>query len=137
MSQVRLFQASMSLYMECCLPRIPFSYYMYFLKLLFILQNPILIFTCAGLWGHKKGKMQSLLQDTHSPEHDDPHLPEKSTIRGSLILKHFWETRDVARSSELPMPSVPPQISNCRAAFSRTQACKIRCCPQTSQGLAR
>lgn len=81
--------------------------------------------------------MQSLLQDTHSPEHDDPHLPEKSTIRGSLILKHFWETQDVARSAELPMPSVPPQISNCRAAFSRTQACKIRCCPQTSQGLAR
>ena len=76
--------------------------------------------------------MQSLLQDTHSPEHDDPHLPEKSTIRGSLILKHFWETPDVARSAEPPHPQFL-----CRDAFSRTQACKIRCRPQTSQWLAR
>lgn len=53
MSHVRLFQASMPLYMECYLPKMPFSYCIY-KKLLFTLQNPIMICTCAGLWGHRR-----------------------------------------------------------------------------------
>lgn len=64
--------------------------------------------------------MQSLLQDTHSPEHDDPHLPEKSTIRGSLILKHFWETRDVARSSEPLCPQSLPKSVTAGLPFQNT-----------------
>lgn len=56
-SQVRLFQASVPLDRECCLPRIPFSYLHVFFLNSYSSFKTQLIFTCARLWEHKWGKM--------------------------------------------------------------------------------
>lgn len=79
--------------------------------------------------------MQSLLQDTHSPEHDDPHRPEMPTIRGSLILKHFWETQDVARSAEPPHPQSLPKSVTAGMPFPEHRPARFTAVHRPASGL--
>lgn len=89
---------------------------------------------CAGLWDTRRKDAVPTSRHAHSPEHDDPHLPEKSTIRGSLILEHSGRLGMWLGLLEL-MPSVPPQISNCRAALPEHRPARFAAVHRPARGL--